>query len=760
MEEDKMATIGHLLEEQTHETAGRLDSVRLSVDEVAKLPELVGFLESDKPKFQDDKLLGLLQNFGLGRQYASLYIMDVTGLTLVSTDPAFVGSDFSFRRYFRSARDGVATSEIAIGSISRVLGFYFSAPIKNQVGSVVGVVVAKLDPANLFEDLSVSKIRDYGHLMLVNNDGVVIYSSKQGFEYKSLAELPATVSASIKTDNRYPGVVVSSLDYHESLQYVLDMKTSVKVYSLTDEVDNERELVAIKAIGDHPYYLMSEANEDSILATIAGIATVLTEIMLIFLLFVILVQIGFLGWLLLPLEKLEKYAADVSSGNLDKDISVNTGDELESLSNSIRGMVGSIRKLYSGLEAEVESKTAKLTSTLDLMQQKNQDLEDSKKAIVNVMEDLNEEKEKIAAEKNRIETILRSIGDGVFVTDEFGLIKMVNHAAEKMCGFSSMEMYDKKYSEVFNFVIEDDEATQYPDFVGDAIASGAVGSLLPHTVLVAKDGTRVPVLDSAAPLRSIVDNKVFGCVVVLRDNTKERELEKSKDDFLSVASHQLRTPLGSMRWNLEMLLGGDAGDIGAEALEITKQIYDGNQRMIGLVNDLLNVSRIDQGRVMDSPEVTDIRGVIDEVLKEVEPLTVEKNIKILTNLVDRNEVLKIDKNRFREVIENLVSNAIKYNKPSGEVKIELNSDKESINISISDSGIGVPKKDFARLFDRFFRAENAVHSETEGSGLGLYVAKKFVEGWGGQVHVTSEPGQGSKFTISLPVTIRYRMENI
>lgn len=746
---EKKTTIEVALIEQTHETEKLLDLAKATAKSAVSISEIVTYLENAKPTPQDEKVLKLLRDFSLGRQLSALYLLNDKGVALVSTDPTFVGSDYSFRAYATKALAGQEYTEMAIGSVSKLPGFYFSAPVKKSDGKIVGVVVAKLDTVPVFADLDVSKIKDFGHIMFVNNDGVIIYSSKKDFLYKSLALLSSPVLEEITREKRYAGLEITPLDYGPILDLVASGEKTFKIVEILDKVDKEEELVALKKIGDLPYFLMSESSKDDIVVAVGKVSMIAGGIILVAVLLSALSQYIFLSWIMSPLAKLERYATSVSGGNLEETVEINTGDELQSLSESIQEMVMSIKKLFSGLEVQVKEKTAELSAILDQNEEKTHELESSKKAILNVMEDLNTEKNKISDEKNKMETILRSIGDGVFVTDVEGKVIRVNHPAERMSGYSDVETYGKKYTQVFKFANEDGSEGDYPDFVMEAIKTGKIGSLLPHTVLISKDGNKIPVLDSAAPLRSL-EGVVFGCVVVLRDNTKERELEKSKDDFLSVASHQLRTPLGSMRWNLEMLLEGDSGKLNKETGELIEQAHQGNLRMIGLVNDLLDVSRIDQGRVMDDPVETDLRKVIEEILVEMEPLTKQRKIRVVSKIEDDIDNLLIDKKRFREVMENLVSNAVKYNKDGGEVSISMKKVEKNIEIAISDTGMGIPKKDQEQLFAKFFRAENAVHSETEGSGLGLYVVKKFVEGWGGKLTVESEIGKGSKFVVYLP----------
>lgn len=223
-----------------------------------------------------------------------------------------------------------------------------------------------------------------------------------------------------------------------------------------------------------------------------------------------------------------------------------------------------------------------------------------------------------------------------------------------------------------------------------------------------------------------------------------------KTEFLSVASHQLRTPLGSMKWNLESLLAGDAGVLKKDIKVILKDVYDSNKRMLTLVNDLLNVSRIDQGRIKDDPKETDIKELIDASIREIGPLAKQKDVEISTQIASKLPHITLDPTRFYEVIKNLLSNGVKYNKPGGMVTINVEHSGDFVSIKVTDTGMGIPRNDQPKIFSKFFRAKNAVVSETEGTGLGLFVVKSYVEGWGGTVECKSTEGKGTEFTLRIP----------
>lgn len=236
-------------------------------------------------------------------------------------------------------------------------------------------------------------------------------------------------------------------------------------------------------------------------------------------------------------------------------------------------------------------------------------------------------------------------------------------------------------------------------------------------------------------------------------NEKLRELDRIKSEFISIAAHQLRTPLGSMRWNIERLLSRK--DMPKDIKERIEHVYDRSKHMASLVNDLLTVSRIEQGRVSQKLKTTEICDVVRAIVSETKAWTKEKGVSIELKIEeDKIPPAMIDAQHFREAMENLLSNAVKYNRLNGKVTVELKPvDSEHAQISIADTGIGIPQEDKSRLFSKFFRAGNALQSNVEGSGLGLFIAKYYVEGCGGKLSFQSEEGKGTTFYIDLPLRL-------
>lgn len=338
-----------------------------------------------------------------------------------------------------------------------------------------------------------------------------------------------------------------------------------------------------------------------------------------------------------------------------------------------------------------------------------------------------------------MEDVLKSITNGLLVCDIDKRILLTNPALETITGLSSKDItiqgffdsigctgvdLDKKLTEG----LQKGETIHIDDIcIGKSIYEMFIN-----------------------PVRSF-NGQISGAAIVVHDVTAIKEIDRVKTEFLSVAAHQLRTPLGSMRWNIELLLSGDIGKISPEVKQTLMQVYQGTQRMIILVGELLSVSRIEQSRVFDQPSSVDVIGVIKDVTKEIEFSSLEKSVKVEL-LLGKEKIPKVsvDSQRFRDVIQNLLSNAVKYNQQGKNVEVKVEYKEKTVNITVADHGIGIPKKDQGQIFSKFFRADNAIKSQTEGNGLGLFIVKSYVESWGGKVWFESEEGKGTVFYMKIP----------
>lgn len=358
----------------------------------------------------------------------------------------------------------------------------------------------------------------------------------------------------------------------------------------------------------------------------------------------------------------------------------------------------------------------------------------------------------IRTEKERAEGILRfleSIGEAVYATDADRKIIFINKTAAEYIGKSPEEIMGTHTSDHFIFEAGDatDLARQFPI---QTVLESQETVIFPNHTFAVKGEKKLPVTGTASPIIDDED-KLLGVIVIFQDITEKYELEQMKDRFLSVAAHQLRTPIGSMRWSMELLQNGDFGKLPKGASEAVQQLYDNSTRLISLVNDLLDVSRIDQGRAQEEAQDADIAELIRKVIETLAGEAEQKGVVITYAPSGDLPSIHITQQHIFDALENLVSNAIRYNRQDGTITIETSVVEDTIEIRIIDTGIGVPIEDQPKLFSKFFRASNAVRSFTDGSGLGLSVVKSYVEENGGSVSFESQEGIGTTFIVRLPI---------
>ena len=236
-------------------------------------------------------------------------------------------------------------------------------------------------------------------------------------------------------------------------------------------------------------------------------------------------------------------------------------------------------------------------------------------------------------------------------------------------------------------------------------------------------------------------------------NARLKGISKLKSDFISVTSHQLRTPLSAVKWGLKIILEGDVGQINPEQKDLLDKTYQSNERMIILINDLLNVSRIESGRFGYRFKKGQIDKVINQAVEELEHEIKTRKIKYSFKKPSFVPKVLMDSKRMRLTIQNLIENAIRYNKEKGkiEVVIEVKEKNRELLLRIKDSGVGIPVSQQKHIFSKFFRASNVIRMQTEGSGLGLFIVKNIIERHKGKIWFKSEEGKGTTFYISLPV---------
>jgi PAS domain S-box-containing protein len=343
--------------------------------------------------------------------------------------------------------------------------------------------------------------------------------------------------------------------------------------------------------------------------------------------------------------------------------------------------------------------------------------------------------------------------DHIIITDHEGKILFANKAASKITGYEIKEiigqtprlwggLMPKSYYEKMWKTIKEDKKT----FTGEIKNKR-------------KSGEEYIAAVSISPVLSKRGNLLF-FVGIERDITKEKEVDRAKTEFVSLASHQLRTPLSIISWYTEMLLDGEKGKLNDGQEKYLAEVNKGNQRMIDLVNALLNVSRIDMGTFMVEPQPEDIREIADSAYNDFKIISSQKGVALEKEYSGKLPKISLDKSLVRIIFQNLLSNAVKYTPKGGKVslKISANDKEKSALIEVSDTGYGIPESQQDKIFTKLFRADNAQEIDPDGTGLGLYIAKAIVKAANGEIWFVSEEGKGTTFYVTIPFSGMERRE--
>ena len=408
-----------------------------------------------------------------------------------------------------------------------------------------------------------------------------------------------------------------------------------------------------------------------------------------------------------------------------------------------------MKESASLLEVKVATRTKELRELSQGLGKKTQErtktLEATRKALTNLLEDTEEAKRKIEEEKNKTRAALVSLSDGLIVFDKEQKITLVNPEAERILEIKENEVLNKRIDEIID--------TPNLNALYKALGQKIEWTEQKYKLVLEKP---IKKFFQVSIVKVAVEEAEVGLMVILHDVTRDKEIDRMKTEFISIAAHQLRTPLSAVKWALQMILNGHMGKIDPEVKEYLRKSYQSNERMIHLVNDLLNISRIEEGRFLYDLELVSIKDIIKEAIFSLKVLLSKRKIKVKFN-VPKNKMPKIkaDAKKIKLAIQNLVDNATRYSIAGNEVIINLKQIKEKknnfIKIEIKDYGIGINIKDQERLFSKFFRGNNAVRFQTEGSGLGLFIVKNIIEAHHGKIWFKSEKNKGTTFYVKLPI---------
>jgi PAS domain S-box-containing protein len=395
--------------------------------------------------------------------------------------------------------------------------------------------------------------------------------------------------------------------------------------------------------------------------------------------------------------------------------------------------ISEFEDLKQGLERKVKERTKDL-------ERRTEEITESRLALMNILEDIEKAKEESEEERDKTLAIFDNFPEGLLFLDKENRISSANPDIRDFFELDPEKIVGKKIDE-----LEKSSLGPFMDILKES-SKGIYRKELKLRENLILEISAIPVMRA---------EEKIGTLIILRDVTREKIIERLKSEFVSIAAHQLRTPLSAVKWTLKMILDGDLGKISDEQREFLGKTYVSNERMIRLINDLLNITRIEEGRFLYNIKKQSIIDVAEKVIVPSKEEAERRGLRFEFQK-PRNKIpeIKFDAEKISLVFQNLLDNAIHYTKENGNVKVSIDylKNKKEIIVSIKDTGIGIVKDQQKRVFSRFFRGANAIKTETEGTGLGLFIAKNIVEAHNGRVWFESKENKGSTFYFSLPAS--------
>jgi PAS domain S-box-containing protein len=349
--------------------------------------------------------------------------------------------------------------------------------------------------------------------------------------------------------------------------------------------------------------------------------------------------------------------------------------------------------------------------------------------------------DKVLTDKKKTEAVIRSIAEGLVVVDAGGKVIMMNPAAEKLLGISKKDKIGRR-------VLDNLKEEQLVSLVHDTPDKENR-----EIELISQQDETKKVLRASSAVIENEYGQTVGMVSVLSDITKQKKLDEMKSNFVASVSHELRTPLVSIDKSISMILEGQAGQI-TETQQQFLSIAERNIKRLGLlINDLLDLSKLEAGKMEIRRQACSLDSVINEAIDGLYSWAKTKTINFERKIQDGLSQVDIDPSRIIQVLTNLLGNAIKFTPKDGRITVEAkwNSQKDKIEVSVQDTGIGISKENLSKVFDKFFQAGERVSTDINGTGIGLSIAKEIVELHQGRIWAESEQGGGTKFTFTLPI---------
>lgn len=580
--------------------------------------------------------------------------------------------------------------------------FNIGRSIIDSRGLFLGAVFAQVDAKVMTEVTNrISKIAgEGGRIYIVNEKGVVIAHPDLSYilSEKNLQSLPSVSEIIAKKES----VAVSKRYFNENKEDVLGSALRIRIDLLDFRLPLPFSINWFVVAEQSAKIIFDEAYK---VAVFSAILTFLVSAIAIF------SAIFFARRVSKPVEELHTATKEFAKGNLSYRPVIYSEDEIGDLARSFGEMA-------SNLASSIEK--------------------------------IKKEEVIASAERNKLSIILSGITDAVIAVDLKRNVILFNRSAEILTGLSENFAIGKPIQEIIKLF---DNENELPAEIFCPVKPDH-----PEGITFSKNNLKYINNKNQEHYINVIAGTIteglsigLGCILTLHDNTREFLLEKTKVEFVSVAAHQLRTPITGIKWAFQAMIEKELGSLSKEQQKVAEGGLETSLRMIDLINDLLNTARIEEGKfglnMTEQPFSKILESSVENQKLEAKNKGVEISLSIDPNL----PLLNLDIEKMAIALDNIIDNAVKYTPAKGKVVITASADSNGIKLEVKDTGIGIPKSQADRVFSKFFRAPNASHMFTSGTGLGLYITKNIIESHGGSISLKSVEGLGTTVTVILPL---------
>jgi len=668
------------------------------------------FIKKPTPELRANINANLLDTKNGTNGIQEIWIADRNGRIISSTDNSLIGTNVSTEESFLM---GIQKVDVSIlKKENGITSQYLTGPLVLN-GEILGAAT-----------------------LVVSSDDIISVAN----DYSGLGETGETLLA--KNDGKGNALFITSVRFDKNAAFtrvVPKKETSVpsvhaisgEEITMTDAVDYRGVPVfaATRFIPGPNWGVVVQVDQEEVYSPIRKVAELFLFLTIVAILLICIVAISVSKSITGPIRKLTELAKRIAKGDFSQSVVLTSRDEIGDLSRSFNLMVEVVKESRHNIDEKVRVQTEDLLA-------KEKKLEQSAKISVNLAKDL--AKFKLAAD---------NVSEQIVITDPEGIVLYGNKMVENITGYTVEETIGKKAGALWKHPMPEEYYKEMWRVIKTEKKTfrGQLKNRRKNGVIYEADISISPVLDA--------DNNIIFYVSIERDITREKEIDRAKTEFVSLSSHQLRTPLSSINWNTEMLLNGDAGPMNEKQMQFLKEVYSSSQRMIALINAFLDVSRIEIGTFSGDPKPVNINEAAKVILREIRPMMEKRKQHVSENYDPKIPVILTDIKMIHAIFQNLVSNAVKYTKEGGEigVKTALSVDRKDVVIEVSDNGIGIPNDQKHQIFEKFFRTEVAREIDTDGTGLGLYLLKLIADKVGGKITFTSETNKGTTFFVTLPI---------